>query len=105
MCAVRNPSVTGGIAEDLIVALSDPATTLTARQVELIALYASGWNYQRIAEAKFVSYWTVRNILEKARSNVGAQNLVHLCTLALESGVIVRNGHGFVPVVDPYSAE
>ena len=31
--------------------------------------------------------------------------MTHLCTLALEAGMIERNGNGFVPVVDPYSAE
>jgi len=99
------PSVNGtGIAEVPSV-ISDPSTTLTARQCELIALLASGKNYQQIADVKFVSYRTVYNTLERARSNVGAESMTHLCTLALEAGMIERNGNGFVPVVDPYSAE
>lgn len=99
------PSVNGTGTVEVPNVISDPATTLTARQLELIALLASGKNYQQIADAKFVSYRTVYNTLERARANVGAESMTHLCALTIEAEMIVRNGNGFVPVVDPYSAE
>lgn len=82
--------------------MNDPARHLTQRQLELIALFASGYDYRRIASAKFLSYNTVRNTLERARQNVGADSLTHLCVLSLQAGVIVPSGQDFVPVVDPY---
>lgn len=82
-----------------------PAVTLTQRHVEMVALFASGKSYQDIADAKFMHYNTVRRILEQARQLVGADSLTHLCVLSLEAGVIRRDGRGFAPVVDPYSAE
>lgn len=85
--------------------LADPAEVLTQRQLEFMSLYASGYSYRDIANAKFVSYNTVRTVLETARSNVGAGSLTHLCVLAVEAGVIVRNGVGYKPVVDPYVAD
>lgn len=85
--------------------LADPAEVVTQRQLEFLALYASGYSYSDIAQAKFVSYNTVRTVLETARSNVGAGSLTHLCVLTLEAGMIVRNGVGYKPVVDPYVAD
>jgi DNA-binding CsgD family transcriptional regulator len=75
----------------------DPAKALTSRQVELIALYASGYTTPEIAEAKFLAPQSVTNALHRAKLRVGARNLGHLCALALEAGVIVRNGVGFKP--------
>ena len=85
--------------------LANPSEVLTQRQLEFLALYASGYDYTAIAAAKFVSYHTVRHTLERARASAGAGSLAHLCVLALEAGVIERNGVGFKPVVDPYVAE
>jgi DNA-binding CsgD family transcriptional regulator len=85
--------------------LADPSEVLTQRQLEYIAMFASGADYTAIAAAKFVSYYTVRNVLERARANVGAASFTHLCVLALEAGLIERNGVGYKPVVDPYVAE
>ena len=80
--------------------IANPANTLTPRQVEYLALYASGNDLRRIASIKFVSYQLVQRTLSEARDRVGARSLAHLATLALETGVIVRNGIGFKPVVD-----
>lgn len=85
--------------------LADPAEVLTQRQLEFLALFASGYTYAQIAQMKYVSYHTVRHTLNLARANVGASTLTHLCVLALEAGVIERNGVGFKPVVDPYVAD
>ncbi len=81
--------------------INDPTTCVTQRQLELIALYASGYDYQAIADAKFVSYSNVRQILALAKINVGADSLAHLCSLCQSHGLLVRDGTMFVPVVDP----
>jgi DNA-binding CsgD family transcriptional regulator len=80
--------------------ISDPATTLTPRQLELLALYASGYDYTEIGAMKFLSPHSVRGTLKRAMGNVGARNLTHLCTLSIEAGVIRKNGVGFKPVQD-----
>lgn len=77
----------------------DPKTTLTPRQLELLALYASGHEIKQIAEIKFLSYQTVQKALSAAKERVGARTLAHLCALATETGVIARNSNGgYVPV-------
>jgi DNA-binding CsgD family transcriptional regulator len=80
--------------------IADPTTTLTPRQLEYLALYASGKGLREIAGIKFVSYETVQQTLRRAVGRVGAANLTHLCVMAVESGVIVKNGVGYKPVQD-----
>jgi len=79
---------------------ANPAQILTVRQIELIALYASGHSIPEIAAMKFLAPKSVNNTLYRAKERVGARNLAHLCVLALEGGVIVRNGVGFKPLQD-----
>ncbi len=81
--------------------ITDPNTCVTQHQLELIALYASGYNYEAIAKAKFISYSAVRQGLERARSNVGADSLTHLCSLCQSHGLLFRDGKMFRPVIDP----
>lgn len=81
-----------------MVMLVDPLNALTPRQLEFLALYASGYEIRRIAEIKFVHYNVVQKSLSAAKERVGANSLVHLCMLARESGVIVANGTGYAPV-------
>ena len=76
----------------------DPEDVLTPRQLELLALYASGYQLAEIGAMKFLSYTTVRNILGMARERVGARNLTHLCIICLDSGLIRKNGTGYKPV-------
>src|SRR5262245_42358741 len=80
--------------------IADPAETLTPRQLEYLALYASGKELREIASIKFVSYAAVQKCLGEAKERVGAANLTHLCVLAVESGVIRKNGVGYKPVQD-----
>jgi DNA-binding NarL/FixJ family response regulator len=76
----------------------NPGDAITPQQLELIALYASGHQLNDIAEMKFLAYFTVRNKLAEASNRVGAKSLAHLCALAVENGLIVKNGHGYKPV-------
>lgn len=76
----------------------DPETVITPRQLELLALLASGHNYDEIGKLKFVSRWTVKQTLHRARERVGAKNMTHLCTICVEAGLLRKNGKGFSPV-------
>lgn len=78
---------------------ANPEDVLTPRQLELLALYASGLQIIEIASVKFLSPWTVQKILGAARDRVGAKNLTHLCVICVEVGVIRKNGTGYKPVV------
>jgi DNA-binding CsgD family transcriptional regulator len=80
--------------------ISDPLTTMTPRQLELLALYASGNGLQQIADMKFLSHIAVRKTLATARERVGAENLAHLVGLCVARGILVRHGDGFLPVQD-----
>ena len=79
---------------------SDPITTLTPRQLELLAMYASGSTLDEIATAKFLSYSSVKQSLASARERVGAKSLTHLCVLSVDAGVIVKSNGGYKPVQD-----
>lgn len=76
----------------------DPTKAITPRQLELVAMYASGVELRDIAIRKFLSYSTVQTTLATAKARMGAQTLAHLCVLCIEYGLIVRNGTGFKPV-------
>lgn len=79
---------------------NDPITTLTPRQLELLAMYASGSTLEEIATAKFLSYSSVKQSLASARERVGAKSLTHLCVLSVDAGVIVKSNGGYKPVQD-----
>lgn len=81
-----------------MTAVVDPTKSLTPRQLELIALYASGCGLREIAARKFLSYKWVQEMLTDARERVGASTLPQLCAITAEAGLIVRNGNGFKPV-------
>jgi DNA-binding CsgD family transcriptional regulator len=71
---------------------------ITPSELDLLALYASGHQLAEIGAMKFLSPHTVRNNLVRARKRVGAKNLTHLCVMAVEAGIIRKNGNGFKPV-------
>lgn len=77
---------------------NDPITTLTPRQLELVAMYASGSTLEEIATAKFLSYSSVKQSLASARERVGAKSLAQLCVVCHEADVIRRYGTEFKPV-------
>jgi DNA-binding CsgD family transcriptional regulator len=87
-----------GIAADLV---ADPENVVTPRQLEFLALYASGNSYAEISGIKFLSPYTVRNTLLFAVQRSGARNLTHLCAVLIMRGALVRDGHGsFAPDQD-----
>lgn len=77
---------------------------ITPRQLELTALFASGYDYQAIADMKFLSYNTVRRDLKAAQDRLGAKSITHACVILLDFGLIARNGVGYKPVIDDDSS-
>jgi DNA-binding CsgD family transcriptional regulator len=78
--------------------LADPTSTLTARQLELLALYASGKELREIADIKFLSYVSVQKTLATAKARAGAMTLSHLVAMCIHAGVLIKYGDEFRPV-------
>ena len=74
---------------------------VTPRQLELLALYASGKTITEIATIKFLSVPAVEKNFASAKERTGAKSLTNLCVMCLDAGMLVKNGIGFVPVCDP----
>lgn len=78
----------------------DPEPPVTPRQLEVLALVASGYSYARIAAMKFYSLHTVQNHVNAAVARTGARNTTQLCAMLVERGMIRRNETGdYQPVV------
>jgi DNA-binding CsgD family transcriptional regulator len=80
----------------------DPERSITPQQLELLALYASGYSYDEIAAAKFYTGEGVRTSCRRAVSRSGAKNVTHLCALLAEKGLIKRRegSENYEPVQD-----
>lgn len=76
----------------------NPNDTITADQLELIALVASGHTLTKIAELKFMHINTVRYQLAQAVERTEAANVTDLVICCAVSGLLVRNGAGYKPV-------
>jgi len=79
---------------------ADPAMQnkiqITARQLELLAMYSSGYTLAEIGEIKFLSVFTVRNNLLLAQKRAEAKNLTHLCMMCYAAGLIkATEAYGF----------
>lgn len=79
----------------------DPENTVTPIQLELLALYASGYSYEEIGTLKFRSQYTVRNTLHLAVRRTGARNLVHLVSAVVQAKMLRLNSNNiWEPVQD-----
>ena len=78
--------------------IADPTSSLTPRQLELLALYASGYDLPTIAKMKFLSYVTVQKDLATARARTGANTLTHLAAMCVQAGILVPHGDEFRPL-------
>lgn len=78
--------------------VANPGNVVTPRQLELLALYASGYSLAQIGQMKFLSYHTVQEALSEAKLRVGAKSLTHLCVMLVDHGLIMKNGQGYKPV-------
>lgn len=66
----------------------DVGNTVTPLELEVLALYASGYSYKEIGDLKFISPLTVRNRLYHALDRSGARNVMHLAAIAVEQHLI-----------------
>jgi two-component system invasion response regulator UvrY len=68
-------------------ALGQPMGQLTAREMEIMRLLASGSSLAEIAEALGVGYKTVANTTSQMKSKLGVARTADLVRLAIETGV------------------
>lgn len=66
----------------------DPFADLTARELEMLRLFAKGATLNEMADALGVSYKTVANTSVKLRSRLGAKSTSELVRIALEQGLL-----------------
>jgi DNA-binding CsgD family transcriptional regulator len=96
--AARSGSLTGGVVRALPV---DPEHTVTPQELEVLALYASGYSYEEIGAIKIMSQYTVRNWLRRAVARSGARNATHLTSICAHHQIIRLAASGnFEPVQD-----
>jgi len=68
-------------------------TRLTARQRQVLTMYATGRSYAEVVEALGVSRQVVSGVLERARVNLGARTTHEAIALAITYGEIHLPGH------------
>jgi len=64
----------------------EATTVLTDREVDVIALYACGYNAPEIAGMLHLSEWTVYSHSKRFRMKLGARTMAHAVALALKRG-------------------
>jgi len=74
---------------------------LTSRQIQYVALLASGKSTLEIAKELVVSHHTVRNTITKAKERIGANSTYNLVAVAIYKGWIRIDNHepplSFIP--------
>jgi DNA-binding NarL/FixJ family response regulator len=88
-------SVNGRSETPDTAAVANLEAVITPGQLELLALYASGYSYGDIGSIKFLSKYTVRNKLTLALERSGCRSLTHLCMALLEARMVqsAADGH------------
>jgi DNA-binding NarL/FixJ family response regulator len=80
---------------------ADLESSITPRQLEVLALVASGYSYADIASMKFYSPSTVQNHVAAALRRSRARNTTNLVAMLVETKIIRRNSEGtYEPVQD-----
>lgn len=88
--AGESPELLKGLAEDIVISgddlpeAPDLAPQLTERELELLTLLCQGHGYEEIAEAQFVTLYTVKSHARNLRVKLGARNLAQLVVRALQ---------------------
>lgn len=101
MSAAARSEVPGHGYDSLVAVHFDPENSVTPRQLEVLAMVASGYSYADIARMKFYSPHTVPNYVAAAVRRSGARNVTHLCSILVEHKMIRRNSEGiYEPVQD-----
>ena len=74
-------------------AVTAPLTALTARELEVVTLVASGLSNEEIASRLFVTPLTAKTHVNRAMTKLGARDRAQVVVIAYESG-LVRPGSG-----------
>lgn len=72
--------------------------SLTPRQLEIIALSASGYTGAEISQEIFLSLHTVRNYIKAAKKRTGARNLSQMVAWCIREELLVVDENGMVTV-------
>lgn len=75
---------------------------VTPRQLEFLALFASGHQIGEIAMLKFVSYSTVKNDLYAAKNAAKAKSLTQLVGWLIDDDLLVPKDRHWYPVQDEH---
>ena len=81
------------------------AITLSAREMEIIDLVASGLTNQEIAEKLTISKRTVDNHVSNMFTKTGSKNRVALLNWAMDHGKICRDGFNCCALPEDSSGE
>ncbi len=71
---------------------------LTPRQLEIIALSASGYTGAEISKEIYLSLHTVRNYMKAAKKRIGAKNLPQMVAWCVRDGLLIVEEDGTVKV-------
>ena len=86
--------------------VSDPnQMSLSAREMEIIELVASGLTNQEIAERLTISKRTVDNHVSNMFTKTGSKNRVGLLNWAMDHGKICREGFNCCSLPDELSSD
>ena len=79
------------------------ASSLTAREVEILRLIAAGWTNNEIAGHLFISPLTCKSHVSRILMKLEARDRIQLVVLAYESGLVVPGQTSGLPGVPPAS--
>ena len=82
------PEIAENVAFSGAAIRADPASQLTARELEILGLLARGDKISEIADALEISYKTVANITALLKQKLGAKNHSDLIRLSVELGTV-----------------
>lgn len=71
---------------------------LTPRQLQIIALSASGYTGSEISGEIYLSLHTVRNYIKAAKKRTGARNLSQMVAWCIRDGLLIVEANGTVRV-------
>jgi len=85
-----DPSVTRRLVERFVKPAVRPGLVeaLSAREVEVLREIAGGKSNQEIAQALFISEWTVKSHVVSILAKLGVRDRVQAVVVAYESGLV-----------------
>lgn len=72
--------------------------SLTPRQLEILALYGSGYTGPEISKKIFLSLHTVKNYTKAAKRRTGAKTIAHMVVMCIKDDLLVVEEDGKVKI-------